>query len=413
MKTLFKTLFIDHWPRKLLSLILAIIIFFVINKSLTTTKTITNVPVRIENIPAGKTVEGLQSNGFLNKKVSLTLSGNRSILENLNTNDVQAVIDATGKDGEWIATITKNSLRFENSEVNIAQGIRRVSQQNFIVKLTKIVSDKIPIILTQPIGEPPSGYQFIDIWPYQLYMTVSGPEEVVKSLKAKGIRHTFNLNDITKTKLDVLRSSNVHSDVVSFFVPDFMKQIPLPLLSPSPLEINDPDAKHLRIDFLRFEKLKLSAPLPVTLYFPPNTPLNPAKVTLTSNHLIENKNGIKMITEPLFVRGVSSLFLNIVKDRMEIAITVNPNNENMLDWSVQFINPRVLEEKYIHAILSDTLDPELQELQPHLRDSYLRNRFRNYMNQLQLYKSDDSPLKLSPSLQGNVITLKDPGNEEA
>ncbi|MCB1082063.1 MAG: hypothetical protein KDK63_02845, partial [Chlamydiia bacterium] len=140
MKTLFKTLFIDHWPRKLLSLILAIIIFFVINKSLTTTKTITNVPVRIENIPSGKTVEGLQSNGFLNKKVSLTLSGNRSILENLNTNDVQAVIDATGKEGEWIATITKNSLRFENSEVNIAQGIRRVSQQNFIVKLTKIVS---------------------------------------------------------------------------------------------------------------------------------------------------------------------------------------------------------------------------------------------------------------------------------
>ena len=84
MKTLLKNLFINNWPRKCLSIILAIAIWFLVNKSLTATKTILNVPVRIENIPPGKTVEGIQSNGLLNRRVSLTLTGNKQLLEDLN-----------------------------------------------------------------------------------------------------------------------------------------------------------------------------------------------------------------------------------------------------------------------------------------------------------------------------------------
>jgi len=99
MRTLLKNLFISNWPRKCLSVILAIAIWFLVNKSLTTTKTIINVPVRIENIPPGKTVEGVQSNGLLNRRVNLTLTGNKQLLEDLNANDVQVVFDASGQEG--------------------------------------------------------------------------------------------------------------------------------------------------------------------------------------------------------------------------------------------------------------------------------------------------------------------------
>ncbi len=417
MRTLLKNLFINNWPRKCLSIILAIIIWFVVNKSITTTKTISNVPVRIENIPPGKTVEGIQSNGLLNRRVNLTLSGNKRLLDDLSANDLQVAFDASGQEGEWIATIMRKNLRANNSDINISQGISRVSQQNFIIKLTKLVSEKILITITQPIGEAPPGYQFVDIWPYQFHITVSGPEDLVKNLKSRGLRLTFNLNDITKNKLDELRANSTqdHSDVVSFFVPNAWKQIPLPLLSPTPIEINDPDAKFLRIDFLRYEMLKLNSPIPIALYFPPNTAkaISPSKINLVPNGLVENRGGIKMITDTLYAKGVSDLFLDVIKDMLEIAIIVNPNDDGKLEWSTQFINATALEERYLHYIKSDATDEEFRDLQPHLRDDYLRNRFRNYMNRFRFYKSENEILDLAPKLQGNSIMIMEADQNES
>jgi len=409
MRTLLKNLFINNWPRKCLSIILAIAIWFLVNNSLTTNKTISNVPVKIENIPPGKTVEGVQSDGFLNRRVSLTLTGNKQLLEDLNSNDIQVVFDASGQEGEWIASIGRKNIRSDNPDVNISQGISRVSQQNFIIKLTKLVTEKIPIIITQPIGEAPRGYQFLDIWPYQLFITVSGPEDQVKHLKSRGLKLTFNLNDISRTQLDELGASSTkkHSDVVSFFVPNNWKQISLPLLSTTPIEINDPDAKYLRIDFIRYEMLKLDAPVPVTLYFPPSVAgaVNPSKVSLVPNTLVENRNGIKMITDTLYAKGVSALFLDIIKNMVEIAVVVRPDEEGCLQSSIQFINAKDLEERYIRFLKSDASDDEVRDLQPQLREAYLRNRFRNYMHRFQLYKSASEPLEICPKLQGNSITI--------
>lgn len=417
MRSLLKTLFTKDWHRKALAIILAILIWFLINKSLIVTKTVLNVPVKIENIPPGKTVEGLQPNGFLNRKINITVTGNKQLLEDITTNDLEVVFDATGHQGEWIATIQKKNLHSDNPNLNLSQGISKVSEQNFIIKLTKLVTEKIPIIITKPIGEAPRGYQFIDVWPYRLHVTVSGPEDVVKTLKARGVTLSFNLNDIPSQKLDELEgiSTKDYSDVVSYFIPNQWKEISLPLLSPTPIEINDPQARFLRIDFVRYEILKLDFPIPVSLYFPPNTAnvINPLKATLTSNQIVENRNGIKMITEPLYVKGVSNLFVDIIKDMVEIAIVVKPNGDECLEWSTQFINSRALENRYIRNIQSDVSDEELREMQPQVREEYLRNRFRNYMNRFQLYKSTNEPFNICPKIQGNSITITEvkPVNE--
>ncbi len=417
MKSLIKKLFLQNWPRKLLSVILAIFIWFVVNKSLTTTKTINNVPVKIENIPPGKTAEGLQSNGTLNRKVNLVVSGNKNFLNDLGVNDLFIAIDASSSDGEWIATVTKKNLKSSNPDLNIAHNINRVIPLNFIVKLSKLVSEKIPITITKPIGDSPAGYQFVDIWPYHLSLTVSGPEETVKNLKSKGLHLTFNLNDITRTKLEELQgtSSKTHTDIVSYYIPNTLKEIFIPSLCPTPIAINDPDARFLRIDFLRCETLKLSSPVPVSLYFPPSvlSVITPSKLTLLNNKLIESKNGIKLITQPLYVKGVSQLFLDVIKDMLEIAIIVNPSNEGKLEWNTQFINSRILEEKYLQYVKSDATEDELRDLQPYLRDNYLRNRFRNYMNRLKLYASEKEKFKFEPMIKGNYITVADnPQNEK-
>ena len=106
-----------------------------------------------------------------------------------------------------------------------------------------------------------------------------------------------NLSDISKAQLDDLQQTakeKKHSDIISFYVPNPWKQVTLPLLSANPIEINDPNAKYLRIDFIRNELFKLEYPIPISLFFPPSKPgnLSPQKTSLMTNQSVESKEGL-------------------------------------------------------------------------------------------------------------------------
>jgi hypothetical protein len=391
VKTLLKRIFLDNWQRKGISILLAIVIWVVVNHSLTTSKTVSRIPIRIINIPPGKTIEGLHSNGLLNKRITLTLVGSKPVLDDLSSNDLEVVIDAADKPDEFIASITKKNLTSLNPDIDVSKGINRVSHASFIIRLTKLVTEKIPIIISQPIGEPPRDYQYLDVWPYQLTLTINGPESVIKRLKARGQKLTFNLNDISKAQLDSLpsRSNGADGDVVSFFVPDAWKQVNLPVISDAPIQIDDPQAKQLRIDFVRCTLIPLESPLPAALFFPPATSrdFSPETCAILPSSLVKVVNGVPMITKPLYVKGVSRLFLQVVKEMLQIVVI--PSSTHAFAWSVQFINPRVLEDRYVATLMSDVSDDELKELLPSLREEYLRNRFRSFMNRFQLYDEED------------------------
>jgi hypothetical protein len=410
MKSLLIKLFILNWPRKLISLILAVIVWFVVSQSMATTKTISNIGVRIINIPEGKTVEGLQSNGLLQKRLTLTLTGNKSLLDELSANDLEVVIDATDQGKEWIATISKKHLVSLTPDMNLSNRISKVSHKNFIIKLANLVTERVPVIITQPIGQAPKGYEFLDIWPYQLHLLVSGPEDIVKEVKNKGIKLTFNLNDISEAQLDDLQTSGAskQTDVVSFYVPKHWKSVSIPLLSTNTVSIDDPDAKFLRIDFVRSELLPINHPVPVNLFFPPiaSNPLAAQKVSILPNEFVEIKNGLKLISQPLYAKGVSELFLEIVSDMIDLVIIADDRGEgHHLDWSVQFINSRVLEDRFVSTLMSDVSDESVHSLQPKIREEYLRNRFRSYMNRFKLYQSSYTPLSLNVQLLGNKINI--------
>ena len=408
MKTLLIRLFIENWQRKLISLVLAMIIWIIVSHSMTTTKVVHNIPVRVTNLPPEKTIEGMQVNGQLNKKISLTLSGNKTALEEISGKDFEIVIDADGKSNEWIATITKKNLVCLNPDLNAAKMISYVSPFEMIVKQSNLISEKIPVLITQPIGEAPKGYQFLDVWPYHLSLTVTGPEEAVKRLKMRGVKLTFNLNDISKSELDTLTAAkNRETDEVSYFVPNLWKKISLPTLSEVPVEIDDPQAKALRIDFSRQDLLPIGASLPVTVFFPPkfSNTLNPETYTVSTNDFITKKNGIKLISAPLYAQGVSRLFLDTVKDMIQVVVIASPKSEReTLLWNAQFMYPHELEDRYVAKMMSESTD-EPWDVQPHLREDYLRNRFRSYMNRFRLYTPNHKKLSLKIELQANSISI--------
>ena len=408
MKALLKRLFIENWPRKAGSIALAIVIWLTVNHSLTSTKTIGSIPVRIINLAPDKTIDGMQKDGFLSKKVSLTLTGKQAFLNELTSNDLEVVIDAANKPDEWIASIAKKNLVSLTPDLDISKGVSDVSHQRFIIHLTKLISEKIPIIVTQPIGRAPRGYKFLDIWPYRLTMTVSGPAEVVKKLKTQGQKLTFNLNNISKGDLDVIaaKKDGTKGNEVSFFVPEQWKLINFPTISDLPLEIDDPQAKLLRIDFVRSNLIPLNTSIPVSLYFPQELikKWNPENTKLITTSLLHDVNGIKLIQKPLFAKGASHFFVDLVRNMLQISITFLPeNNRKPIDWSVLFITPRTLENEYVSKLMSDSTDEVIHGLLPSLREEYLRNRFRSYMNHFKLYNSDDTNFMLDIKLDdGNV-----------
>ncbi|HSX04441.1 MAG TPA: hypothetical protein VLG76_06910 [Rhabdochlamydiaceae bacterium] len=412
--TLLQKLFIDNWQRKTISLVLAVIIWFLVNQSLTTSKTIGNIPVRIINIQPGKTISNLQANGILNKRVTLTLIGNKTVLEEMTPSDLEVVIDAENKEGEWIATITKRNLISLNPELDISKGISRVSNANVIIRLVKLVTDKVPVVLVLPTGEGPKDYQYLDIWPYQFDLTVSGPEEVIKRLKSKGVKLTLNLNDISKEDLDRIQTKkdSLKGDEVSFFVPDSWKKVVIPSLSDIPFEIDDPKAKELRIDFVRVALLPLTKPFPISLYFPMDSiaSLNSKTISSASNEMIQKTTGTDIFAMPLYAKGVSQQFVRVVESMIQMMIIVEPTSEKpFLDWSVQFINPTLLENRYVSLMMADSSNEEIGDLQSNHREEYLRNRFRRYMSRFQLYKEDDRKLELNITLEQNEVVIRETG----
>jgi hypothetical protein len=112
-----------------------------------------------------------------------------------------------------------------------------------------------------------------------------------------------------------------------------------------------------------------------------------------------------MIMHPLYASGVSQLFVDIVKDMVSIVIVASPRAEHdTLQWNTEFIYSHELEDRYVARIISESSD-ESDEVQPRLREEYLRNRFRNYMNRFRLYTKQNQKLVLKIELAANTVVV--------
>lgn len=416
MISLLKKLFIQNWQRKVLGFILAIITWAFVNHSLYITKTIANVPVRVINLSKDKTIKGMESDGTLLDTLDLSIHGNKNLLDQMTKNDIEILIDLKdNKKEEYTTLITKNNIISTNPNINIERIIKKLHPQEFTLKLSKFVVDKIPVLVSQPTGDAPKGYLFSDVWPCTLYTTVSGPEEIVKKLKTEGLKLTFNLNAISQQELDAIDATmkRGQKDIISFFVPTSWKKINVPEISLFPLEVDDPNAKALRMEFTKDRFIPIEANIPVILFFPTNTSdkLNPVNISIANNDFVKKINGIDMITTPLYAQGVSEQFINTIKEKMYIIISViSKENTKNLDWHVQLILPSELEKSFIKKIITEKPNEEARELQPHMLEENLKFRFRTYSAKLKLWISPTEILKLKVKLENNkihIIPVKD------
>ena len=176
MKELLIRLFLKNWPRKLVALMTAIIVWFLVSETITVTRNLSNIPVRVINLPANKTILGLLPNGYMKYRISITVTGVRSIIDDLVPNDLEIVINAEGKKESWIATINKKNLvNLYEEGPEWKKDISGVTSNDIFMKVTNLITEEVPLTIHRPFGDPPKGYQFLDIWPKYLTQKVTGP----------------------------------------------------------------------------------------------------------------------------------------------------------------------------------------------------------------------------------------------
>ena len=405
MRAFFTSIFFHNPARKCVALLSAVLIWFLVNQSITLTRTFPDVAIRVINLPPDKTVVGLLPNGLLSKRTSVTITGTKSVISELHPTDIEIVVNAEGRKESWISKIDKRTLANLSSEWDLMKSITDVNGSDIFVKMSRLVVEEIPITVTTPFGDPPKGYQFLNVWPRQLTQRISGPEEQVLALKKQGLELTFNLNKINEAELDSIRSAS-QSDEISFFTPNLWKQLAIPFRDNALEPLNDPRAKNLRIDFLKSELIPLGESLPLTVFYPMkySKSLNPQWYSLASSELVENKNGLYLLTIPLYARDVSRLFLDIVRENIELTIVAAPKNvQKKLAWTIEFINEKALEDEFV-AISLEQGGEKYEEVK--YSEELLRSRFRDYRHKLVLYTREEKPLNLKAELQGNSINLR-------
>lgn len=412
METILNRLFLHNWQQKVVALITALIVWLFVNHSIIDSKTIPNIPIRVVNLPADKTILGLMPNGVLSKRITLILSGKKDVIDEIEPGDLEVLLDAsTAPQDEWIVSISKKNLVSLNPNIDLANNITGVDHTEFVIKLSRLVTAKVPVQILPPIGEPPAGYEYLDFWPQKLTQTLSGPEEEIQALKARGLELTFDLSEITPEELDKIQSAsnNFHDDEIRFLVPSKWKQVLVPFHNNALEEINDPEAQMLRIYFLRKQILPVEREIPLSIYFPAATSdtINPDTVKIVPGKYVHIRNSIPLFTVPLYVKDVSKLFLSIVRDNLQISIIAAPQREReILEWSLEVINPSELEDTYVAFLITNlSTGKGTQAAVPKKREMLIRKRFREYLQRLTLYTSPEQKLHIESAIEDNKLQI--------
>lgn len=405
------TFFTTNWQQKSIAFLIALVLWFFVWASLTETKTIPNVPIRIVNLPEDKTIVGMLPNGILSRRIALTLKGSKGTIDQLEPGDIEVLVDAQAfEQDDQILIINRNNLISLNPNINVSHSIDEVRHSDFILKFSDIKSLDIPITILPPRGIVPNGYIYLDIWPQRLTQKMTGPAEQIEALAAKGVDLQIDFSQISKVDLDRIKSSreNFHDDEVSFFIPSSFKKIPVPFRNNTLEEITDPEAQNLHIDFLRKETLLINKEIPIRLFYPLITAeiLNPKTLPLDTTTTIRTRFDLPYLPMELYVKDVSRLFLEIVRDSLIISVVATKDVKE-LPWGVSVIAPHELENMYVAKLISQHVEGKSSEPRHSLkREDHLRARFRDFLQNLTLYSSPDKKFDLIATVSDNKVILK-------
>lgn len=166
-----KTLFLDNYPIKIVSLAFAIILWFYVNSRGGTEMDIA-VPLELKNVPARLVVVG-----DIMDEVTVRVKGRDRILQTLATQPIRAALDLTdAREGDQVFFMDPSAIAVP---ANIQ--ITRINPQRILVHLEPVLRKEIPVSAIVS-GQPAPGYRIGRVETVPASVTVEGPRSIVDPL---------------------------------------------------------------------------------------------------------------------------------------------------------------------------------------------------------------------------------------
>lgn len=398
----------QQWQRISFSVAAGLFCWWYVHETQITTKSFTDVPVYIQGLPPGKTLGGLRKDGRLMKPFSLTLKGRKKALEMIKPDQIEVLINASGKGDVWKEDVTLSSLRCLNPEIQLSRVINDITYSPLQLRLTTKASRDIPVSILPPSGALPKGYKLIDIWPDQLVQSVEGPEEAVQALTVRKLFLTFDLNRITKQQLERLGEELTPGSEIYFKIPESWKYIELPAPFGESRPLQDPEAENLTFVILKPALLSLDHPLPVRISnlpvpLPSSPILNYELQIAPENGHVQMLNHLPHWVKPIYVEGVSKEFLQTIQSHLEIVVYIG--TKGSIACQVEVANSPKAEEKYVQRLLQTHFERNTQD--EGSLQKRLTKQFWYYMSQMKFYGPNRHPLEWEVTISGSQLSLRE------
>lgn len=192
--TIMKDKVLNNFWTKILSVILAIIIWLLVTNvdNPYITKTYTDIPVTVLNEDAllkkNKTWDIIEGD-----KVTVTLKAKRSIMDKLSRSDLQATADLSKLSITNAVPINISVLKYEEEIKEKSLG----KVDTLKVTLENIETQQFPITI-ETVGEVSEGYAIGTKIPTPNIVEVSGPESLIKRINQ--VKATINVQGISSSK---------------------------------------------------------------------------------------------------------------------------------------------------------------------------------------------------------------------
>lgn len=181
---------LENWALKLLSLVFAVVLwFFVMGEQKMELQY--SVPLELKNIP-----KGLMVANEVPSTVDVRISGPRTLLNSVRPSDISIAVDLR----DLQPGLTSFKRLEERLNIPSALKVTRVSPSFVDIKLERIKDKAVPVQVVLA-GEPPEGYQVVNVKTTPQRVTVTGAESEIKNVTEvltepvdlQGVKESFSL----------------------------------------------------------------------------------------------------------------------------------------------------------------------------------------------------------------------------
>lgn len=237
---------VENWPAKIISLVVAILVYAFYQNSILDSKNIA-VPVQIRENGSMKVVSKVD------KSVHVSVKGLREDLVALEARDFNIFVDLSSLSEEGEFTLPLNIVLSENATVMENLEVQ-VSPMELTLQVQEYVSASIPLV-PQTAGTTAYGYQAGNVTAEPPAVDVYGPRSIVEKIQSFPLE-TVSINDRKETFEEAVAIINDNSEItikgsseilvrVEVGMTDTQKvysKVPVKVISPSePYFIENPE----------------------------------------------------------------------------------------------------------------------------------------------------------------------------